>query len=131
MAQPVPLFNGAINERGHLTLDTPMEYGRWLGLLAGERVECIVRKRRSKRSDRANAFYWAAVVTPLAEHLGYEDDELHEVMAMRFLRIEDCPVTGVPRRKRTPKTDTAEFADYVERCIRLAAELGVVVEDRA
>ena len=130
MSQPAPIFNGAIDARGRLVLETPMEYGRWLGLLSGERVECIVRKRRSKRSDRANAFYWAAVVTPLANHLGYERDEMHEVMAMRFLRIEDCPVTGVPRRKRTPKTDTAEFADYVDRCIRLAAELGVVVEDR-
>ena len=130
MNDPTPTFLGKVDDRGRLALDMPIAYGRHLQSLAGEFIECIVRKRRSKRSDRANAFYWAAVVTPLAEHLGYERDELHEVLAMRFLRIEDCPVTGSPRRKRTPKADTAEFADYVERCIRLAAELGVVVEDR-
>ena len=131
MSQPIPIFLGVLTDRGILKLDRPIDYGRWLMSLAGQHVEVVVRKKRSRRSNQANAFYWAAVVHPLAEHLGYEDDELHEVMAMRFLRIEDCPVTGVPRRKRTPKTDTAEFADYVERCIRLAAELGVVVEDRA
>jgi hypothetical protein len=131
MNAPTPVFYGKVSERGLILLDTPIDYGRHLQRLAGERVEVVVRKRKTKRSNQANAFYWAAVVHPLAEHLGYEDDELHEVMAMRFLRIEDCPVTGVPRRKRTPKTDTAEFSDYVERCIRLAAELGVVVEDRA
>ena len=130
MAEPVPTFLGTIDARGHLQRERPIDYGRWLMMLAGERVEEVIRKRRTKRSHQANAFYWAAVVTPLAEHLGYERDELHEVLAMRFLRIEDCPITGVPRRKRTPKTDTAEFADYVERCIRLAAELGVLVEDR-
>ena len=130
MSEPVPTFLGRVDDRGRLALDMPIAYGRHLQSLAGQFVECIVRKRRSRRSSQANAFYWAAVVTPLAEHLGYERDEMHEVMAMRFLRIEDCPATGVPRRKRTPKTDTAEFADYVDRCIRLAAELGVVVEDR-
>ena len=130
MSQSIPVFLATIDTRGRLAYERPIEFGRWLGLLSGNRVEVVVRKRKTKRSNQANAFYWAAVVHPLAEHLGYEDDELHEVMAMRFLRIEDCPVTGVPRRKRTPKTDTAEFSDYVERCIRLAAELGVVVEDR-
>jgi len=130
MAEPIPVFLATIDARGRLTYERPIEFGRWLGLLSGQRVEVVVRKRRTKRSDRANRFYWSAVVGPLADHLGYEKDELHEVLAMRFLRIDDCPLTGVPRRKRTPKTNTAEFADYVERCIRLAAELGVVVEGR-
>ena len=54
---------------------------------------------------------------------------MHETLAMRFLRIEDCPITGAPRRKHTPKTDTKEFSEYVDHCIRLAAELGVVIPD--
>jgi hypothetical protein len=80
------------------------------------------------RSLNFNRFYFGAVVEPLAEHLGYDRAEMHEVLAMRFLRIEDCPITGVPRRRRTPGCTTPEFADYVNSCIRLAAELGVVVD---
>jgi hypothetical protein len=83
---------------------------------------------RQRRSNYANRFYFSAVVTPLAGHLGYEVQEMHEVLAMRFLRIEDCPVTGSPRRKRTPTCNTKEFTDYVNACIRLAAELGVMVD---
>ena len=123
-------FTGRVFPNGKLALDRPKDYDAHIRSLAGQFVELVLRKQRSKRSTKANAFYWSAVVGPLAEHLGYDPQDMHEVLAMHFLRIEDCPVTGAPRRKRTPKTDTAEFARYVDDCIRLAAEQGVVVEDR-
>lgn len=70
------------------------------------------------------------VIKAFSEHTGYERDEMHELLAMKFLRIEDDPITGAPRRKRTPKCDTAEFHEYVERCRRFAAtELGIVIPD--
>jgi hypothetical protein len=105
----------------------PWKFYTHLERLKNKQVEVIVRLPRSQRSERSNRFYWGAVVPLLAEHLGYEKQDMHEVLAMRFLRIEDCPVTGAPRRKRTPDCDTAEFAAYVDSCIRLAAELGVVI----
>jgi hypothetical protein len=123
-----PVFAGVV--KGGVWLPhQPRDVGTWLRSLEGQPVEGVFRKRRTQRSSQANRFYFAAVVAPLAEHCGYERAEMHEVLAMRFLRIEDCPITGAPRRKRTPKCDTAEFAAYVDSCIRLAAELGVVVAD--
>ena len=124
-----PIFPARVLDGGLLVLDRPRDYGRYLQILKGQFVEVIVRKRRTQRSGQANRYYWAAVVTPLAEHCGYERGEMHETLAMRFLRIEDCPFTGAPRRKRTPKCDSKEFSDYVDSCIRLAADLGVVVAD--
>lgn len=91
-------------------------------------VTITIEKAKRERTNRQNRFYFAAIVAPLAAELGYEKDEMHEVLAMRFLRIEDCPITGVPRRKPTPKCDTKEFKDYCDSCIRLAAEHGVIVE---
>lgn len=82
-----------------------------------------------KRSSPANRYYRGVVVKLLADYLGYEQDEMHEVLGMRFLRIEDCPITGVPRRKRTSKLPSTEFAEYVDACIRLAAQLGLVIPD--
>jgi hypothetical protein len=65
----------------------------------------------------------------IAEHCGYDKQEMHELLAMRFLRMADDPVTGSPRRRHTPETDTKDFSDYVDACIRLAAELGVYIPE--
>ena len=81
----------------------------------------------SQRTEKQSRYYFGVVVPLIAEHCGYEKDEMHELLAMKFLRIEDDPITGSPRRKHTPDTDTKEFSEYVDACIRLAAELGVVV----
>ena len=43
------------------------------------------------------------------------------------VRIEDDPITGAPRRKSTPDTESDEFAEYVDRCIVFGAELGIEI----
>jgi hypothetical protein len=116
-----------VSDDAKLEMEQPSDVKRVLRGLIGEVVEVIIRKRRSKRSDRANRYYFGVVIKLMAEHCGYEPDEMHEALAFRFLRVEDDPITGSPRRKRTPKTNTAEFSDYVDQCIRFAAELGVYV----
>jgi hypothetical protein len=123
------LWFGKVLPGGLLVLEKPKDYNRAVRALAGKHVELTIKKRRTKRTDPQNRFYFGVVVKLLAEHCGYERDEMHEALAMRFLRIEDCPITGAPRRKRTPKTDTQEFAQYLDSCIRLAAEQGVVIPD--
>lgn len=124
-----PLFYGRVLPGGLLVMERAADYGKHVRSLAGKHVELILRKRKTKRSSQANRYYFGVVVKLFAEHCGYEPDEMHEALAMRFLRIEDCPITGAPRRKRTPDTDSQEFAEYVDRCIRLAAEHGVVIPD--
>lgn len=123
------LWYGRVLPGGLLVLDRPADYNRHVRSFAGKHVEIVLRKRRTKRSSQANRYYFGVVVKLFAESCGYEPDEMHEALAMRFLRIEDDPITGAPRRKRTPDTDTAEFATYVDQCIRLAAEYGCVIPD--
>lgn len=133
--QPIPIFHAQV-----LTSAEMQGVLRWLGseddlraaylsTLVGKRVDILIRPHREQRTANQNAYYWSAVVELLAEYCGYEKDEMHELLALRFLRIEDDPITGSPRRQRTPKTNTAEFAAYLDQCIRFAAELGVVVPD--
>lgn len=124
---PVPVFSGEVGPRGSLSLKEPRKFRSYLSGLRGKRVDVIVRTHRERRSNEANRYYWGVVVALLAEEFGYEKEECHEVLAMHFLRIEDCPITGAPRRKRTPDCDTKEFSDYVDACIRLAAEHGVEI----
>lgn len=129
MADPIPVFVGDVDVQAKFHPDAPAQLARWMNGLAGERVEVVVRKRRSQRSNQANAYYWGVVIALIADHCGYEPAEMHEALAMKFLRTEDCPITGAPRRRRTPKLNTKEFTDYVDACIRFAAELGVVVPE--
>lgn len=127
--EPVPVFTGRISTHGRLELDAPVDLQRYLSTLAGQPVDVTVRKHRSQRSSKANRYYFGVVVTLLADYCGYDRQDMHEVLAMRFLRVEDCPHTGAPRRRRTPQTNTKEFADYVDACVRFAADLGIVVPE--
>jgi hypothetical protein len=89
-----------------------------------------LRTARPKRSNQANRYYHGVVVKAIADHCGYQPDEMHELLAMKFLRLDDDPVTGAPRRLRTPACNTAEFAAYIEQ-IRLwaASELDVHIPE--
>lgn len=123
MSSPVPIFLGVLTDRGILKLDRPIDYGRWLMSLAGQRVEVVVRKRRTQRSDRQNKAYWGLVVAMLAAHLGYDPEELHDALKAKFLSVgnPDDPVRPV---RSTTSLTTAEFETYVSQIRRLAAELG-------
>lgn len=127
MSRAAPIFYGKVETGGYVHVAERRRFREYCATLEGKPVEVVVRPKRSRRSGKANAFYWSVVVPLIAEELGYDKQECHEVLAFHFLRIEDCPVTGSPRRKRTPECDSAEFARYVDQCIRLAAEHGIVV----
>lgn len=127
MARPAPVFRARVTERATLAFDRWRDLRGYLLRLSGERVEVVIRKERSQRTLKQQAYYFGVVVPLIGEALGYDKQECHEVLAMHFLRIEDCPVTGAPRRKRTPDCDTADFSEYVDACIRLGAEHGVII----
>lgn len=127
-----PILRGFVTDGGRLAFRPAARglFDRHLAQLAGKAVDVVIRQHREQRTDPQNRFYFGAVVPLIAESCGYEKDEMHELLAMRFLRIEDDPITGSPRRKHTPKTDTKEFSEYLDACIRFAAELGVYIPDQ-
>lgn len=121
-------FRGCMDERGMFVADPGdrAAFKMHRLRLKGERVVLSLKKEKSQRSSQANRFYWGVVIAAFCEATGYEPDEMHELLAMKFLRIEDDPLTGMPRRKRTPKCNTQEFSEYVNQCQRFGAvELGL------
>lgn len=123
-----PIFTGHVVGRKFMADDYAGLRDR-VASLEGKGVEVIVREHKPHRSSKASRYYFGVVVKLLSDYTGYEPEEMHELLAMKFLRTEDDPITGAPRRLRTPKLNTPEFATYVDQCIRFAAELGVVVPD--
>ena len=69
------------------------------------------------------------VVQLLADHCGYEPDEIHEALKGRFLRDRKNEVSGIPKIRSSAGLTTVEFMNYIEDCRRLGAELGVVIPD--
>ena len=101
--------------------------------LKNSALEIVVRKKRIRRSDKQNRYYWGVVIAEIASCAGYRKADayqLHDALAFKFLPLPHCPITGSPRRMRTPATDTAEFSAYVDQVIQWAAETwGVVIPD--
>ena len=132
MGAELPVFVGTVNERGQLDFAPAVRWlmrAHLLRMKPGTPIEVTLKRWRQKRSSQANRYYFGAVVPLIAEHCGYDKQEMHELLAMRFLRIEDDPITGAPRRKSTPDTESDEFAEYVDRCIQFGAELGVIIPE--
>ncbi len=120
---PTPLFAGRV-EGGRIHLEKPQLWRALLERNEGQEVGLSLTRRRKDRSLPQNAYYWGVVVAMLAEHCGYLPEEVHDALKAKFLMDHSGEL---PRIKSTTALDTKEFGEYVDRCIQLAAELGIVV----
>ena len=90
-----------------------------------------VKKQRNNRSNMQNNYYWACIVQPLGESLGYFPDEMHDTLKVKFasewqsIEINDKTI-GLQVIKSTATIDTKAFEVYTEQ-IRIWAmtELGI------
>ena len=90
-----------------------------------------VKKQRNNRSTMQNNYYWACIVQPLANELGYFPDEMHDTLKIKFasewqsIEINERQV-GLQTVNSTARMNTKEFEVYAEQ-IRIWAltELGV------
>lgn len=120
----VPIFRGRV-EAGKIFLNDREGFAAQRAKLEGQEIEVILRGYRQRRSDSQNAYYWGVVLPLLGEYCGYEVQEIHEVMRMKFLLVH--PNGRMPFVRSTSDLNTAEFSEYVEQCRRFGAELGVAI----
>jgi hypothetical protein len=64
------------------------------------------------------------VVKLIAEFSGHTKDEIHEEMKKHFLQNRSG---NEPRVRSTSELSTLEFTEYVERCVQLGAEMGIII----
>ena len=90
-----------------------------------------VKKQRNNRSNMQNNYYWACIVQPLGESLGYFPDEMHDTLKVKFasewqsIEINDKQI-GLQTVKSTARLNTKDFEVYADQ-IRIWAltELGI------
>jgi hypothetical protein len=120
----IPVFHGKI-EGSLIVWDTPEKVREYLKGLEGKRIDITVKRERSQRSINQNNYYFGVVCKVLGDYFGYEVDDMHEALKLKFLQVGPC---DVPTIKSTTKLNTSEFEDYLERIRRWAAtEYSVVV----
>ena len=122
----IPVFTGMV-DNGGLRFDRQSVVDNYMCTLIGQRVEVIIRKPRTKRSDVQNSYYWGVVIELLSKELGYDKDELHEILKYKFLQSN---AMGMPYIKSTTKLSTGEFEEYLSKIKQWAAEfLHIVIPD--
>lgn len=97
----------------------------------GKEVDIVVQKKRMVRSIQQNRLWWL-YVTIIAESLGYEKDEMHDVLKFKFLKRERViEKTGeiIPYLESTTRLSRSEFSEVVESVIRWAAEMNIILPE--
>jgi hypothetical protein len=112
-----PVFRGMVKD-GKIILDNQAGFSSYRAKFEGQRIEVILRARNVSRSDQQNKYYHGVVVSMIADHLGYEKEEMHELLKKQF-KVES-----------TARLKTAEFKEYVDDIVRWAAsDLGIPIPD--
>ena len=100
--------------------------------LRGQEVVVSVRRGYPRRSLSANAYLWGVCYVYLCNWSGHDDQEMHDAMKVMFLspRVIDLPngdTVTLPPSSRV--LDSAQFAEFVEKVKRFAAENGVTIPE--
>ena len=105
--------------KNRIEYESPQLLGMFLSRLEGKRVTVDIKKWYHKRSDNQNKYYWGVVIPYLCGHTGYESEEMHDVLRVKFLTEES--LTNVPPKiGRTSKLSTMEMEDYLDKIRRWA-----------
>lgn len=119
-----------VSDDGHLQKNVSEKIKNELKAFKGKRVEITIEKLKSKRSIQQNRYYWL-LVGILSKEIGYDKNELHEIIKFKFLRDEKVfEKTGeiFEYIKSTTELNKTDFADFTTDLIRWSSEtFGVVL----
>ena len=102
-------------QNGSLKMNDPSGLKRYLNGIKGD-VWVDIKVAPKMRSSEQNGYY-RHIIRQIGNHLGYNEDEMHEVVKTKF-EIEST--------KDLTKDD---FSELLDRIIRFAATLGFAVKD--
>lgn len=124
MPKSIVLWDAEVRETAHKVIDALELEGKH---------EVIIRKHSQNTSDRQRGYYRTVVLRTLGEELGYDEEDMHEVLKQEFGEAAQIKVNGktydVTRFTTSRKGSVEEMQAYLERVCRWAAsELGIYIE---
>ena len=114
-------------KKGKFKPNDPTAFITAFATLEGKDVEVVVQRARKHRSDPQNKYYWGVVIAIISGATGFNSQEGHDAMRVKFL----TDMTGeLPKVKSTTELTTVEFMDYVAQIQQFASEfLDVYIPD--
>lgn len=117
---------------GNLQKNTRELIAKELPHFEGKRVEITIEVVKSTRSIKQNRLWWLYIKI-IADEIGYDKNELHEMAKFKFLKKEAViESTGevMPYIGSTAKLNKSDFAELVNNLQRWSAEtFGIVLPD--
>jgi len=121
--------------KGALVMDNSAFFWDSLKLLEGMRIVVEVKRYSSRRSNAANAYYWASIVGGMSETTGYTPEECHEILKLKcnsqtdyLLNEKTGEYEEITHPKSTTRLTPKEFAEYIDKCTAFLGDLGIFVE---
>ena len=128
MKQPVPIFQADIVDKKLKFFEhEKLAIARWISTFPnGTKLDIVIRKHSSKRTNEQNKYYWGVVIPILADYFGHDNaEDMHEDLKLKFnpakSKIDQNKTIG----GTTTKLSTVDFYSaedsYIERICRWAA----------
>ena len=96
-------------KNGKLTLNNKDDFQNDLYKFHGE-VVLTLKELPKQKTNKQNNYYRAVIVRELAQHLGYSENKMHEILKFKF----DI--------QSTTKLSQDEFQDFIDKIIRWSAQ---------
>jgi len=115
---------------GKLTNNVSNDIKQFIIANEGKFIELSLQRKRSKRSDLQNKFYWGAII-PIIQNafkdLGYRitKEETHDILREKFLSQDAISKDGEVVAKIRVSTTTltkSEFGNYIDEIVQWSAE---------
>ena len=129
MKKPTPKFKAKV-ENGLVKLADPKRMERLLEGFEGKNINVILKRYTKQRTQNQNAYFFGGVLTPISDSTGHDVDELFMIFKDMFL---DPVVTNYRGKKvtlvgGTSELDTVGFGEFIDKVIREAADMGIVIQ---
>lgn len=91
--------------------------------------DIVIKRHQKQRTQKQNGLYWEWL-TIIGNEIGYDKDDMHDLMREKFLPWHEVDVWGIKRKVLTSTSDpdftTAMMTEYMNHIDRFAAtELGI------
>ena len=126
MKQPIPIFTGNI-VNGKLKIQASVRelLSMWIkSFLTGTKVDITIKKHTNKRTLPQNNYYFGVVLVILGDYFGYETEEMHEELKLKFNPVKSKLSDGIIGGSTTKMTAEEFYGNetsYVNRIRRWAA----------
>jgi hypothetical protein len=122
-------FHAIANKDGTLSFDTRNAEWRWKSWAEKNGgKEITIKQEKGKRKLGQNRFLWA-VYTIIADAVGHSPEEIHRIMKGVYLPPKIVKIGGKEYKiaGSTTELNTSQFAEYTERVVAQAADLGLII----